>query len=101
MVPAIGVDHPPVEIYTEPPPNLLPVSATVPTMERQIVSVSSPVPELGTPPTVSIILRSLAIVVANYGSLSRCPHTPLVLCLFSQMLTMSTCHMRQLLWLRM
>jgi hypothetical protein len=58
MVPAFGVDHPPVEVHTEPPPKLelLPVSATVlPAMPRQIVSVSSPVSELETPPTVSIL----------------------------------------------
>ena len=57
MVPAIGVDHPMVEGNTERPPNILPVSATVP-MPSQIVSVSSSGPELETPPTVSIILRS-------------------------------------------
>ena len=59
MVPAIGVDHPPpVKVYTEPPPNLPPVSATVPAMPRQIASASSPEPELQTPATVSIKLRS-------------------------------------------
>ena len=55
---AIGVDHPPVEVYTEPPPSLLPVSAMVPPVPRQMVSVGILGPELQTPPTVSITSRS-------------------------------------------
>ena len=55
----IDVHHPPVEVYTEPPTNLLPVSTTVPVISatpRQTVSVDIPGPELETP-TVSIIFK--------------------------------------------
>ena len=95
MVPVIG--DPPVEVYSEPPPILLPVS-TVPAMPRQVASVGRPgldSPELGTPPMVSIIM--LTIVVVTYCALTRCLRTPLS----SKVLAMSTCHMRRLLWLRM
>ena len=75
MVPGIGVDHPSVEVHTEPPQNLLPVSATVPAMPRRIVSVSSPGPELETPPTVSIILRSRSssLITAHLADASAYP----------------------------
>ena len=100
MVSAIYANRPPVEVYTEPPPNLLPVSATVPAMPRQIVSTSSPGPEHETPPTVSIELRSRSssLITAHF---SRYLSTPLVPGLPSQVLKMSTCHIRRLLWLRM
>ena len=60
MVLAIGVDRPPVdvdtEVVTEPAPNPLPASGMVPAIPTQMVSVSSPGPELETSLTVSIIL---------------------------------------------
>ena len=63
MVLAIGVDHPPVEVDTELPPNPLPpASGMVPAMPTQMVSVNSPGPELATPSAVSIILRSKFVI---------------------------------------
>ena len=58
MVTAIDVDQPSVEVDTEPSPNLLSVSATVPATPTQMRSVNSLGRELETPPSVSIILRS-------------------------------------------
>ena len=58
MVTATDVDQPPVEVDTEPSPNVLSVSATAPAMPTQMLSVSSPGTELETLPSVSIVLRS-------------------------------------------
>ena len=64
---AIGVDHPLVEVDIEPLPNLLPASGMVPAMRTQMIPVSSPGPELATPPMVSIILRSSSLsLIAAY-----------------------------------
>ena len=72
---AIGVDHPPVEIFTEPSPNLPPVSVTVPAMPRQMVSVGIPGQEPQTPLTVSITLRSRSssLIVALLANVSIHP----------------------------
>ena len=74
MVLAIGVDHPPVEVDTELPPNPLPpASGMVPAMPTQMVSVNSPGPEFATPSTVSIILRSSSLYANNcsFGHLAN------------------------------
>ena len=55
--PSAEVDHPSAEVDTDPPPNFLPASTMVSAMPMQMVSYSSPGPELETPPTVSIKLR--------------------------------------------
>jgi hypothetical protein len=73
VVTAMSVDHPPVgEVDTEPSPNLLSVSATVPALPTQILSVGSPGPEYETPPTVSIVLRSRlsSLTTVHYFNLS-------------------------------
>ena len=66
MVPAIGVDHPPVEVHPEPTSILLPIS-TVPAILRKITSVNSPGPEHETAPIVSTILqsRSSSLITAH------------------------------------
>ena len=68
MVTAIDVDHPPVEVDTEPSPNLLSVSETVPTMPTQMLPVNSLGTEPETPSSVSIISRKT--VVTNDCSLA-------------------------------
>ncbi|KAF8813464.1 hypothetical protein BYT27DRAFT_6373108 [Phlegmacium glaucopus] len=60
MAPVVGIDHAPVEsteAYIVPAPISVPVSATMPAVPSQLVSVSSSGPELETS-MVSIMLRS-------------------------------------------
>ena len=70
MVTAIDVDHPPVEVDTEPSPNVLSVSATAPAIPTQMLSVGSLGTELETPPSVSIVLRSRSSSLMTVHSLS-------------------------------
>ncbi|KAF8815220.1 hypothetical protein BYT27DRAFT_7249306 [Phlegmacium glaucopus] len=54
MIPVVAVDNAPaatMKVYTVPPQIPVPVSETIPVVPRQLVSVSSPGPELETPPT--------------------------------------------------